>query len=107
MSDPKLWEAFYKNMAEGKFNPYKYRPKQKGRGWNIKSSFRIPVQPNAFPNSDMSGTIEKNTEKPSAELYSRKRSIRDDKTKENMELLCHINELLHPKTKRRKPGLID
>ena len=39
MSDPKLWEAFYKNMAEGKFNPYKYRPKQK--------EYRIPVQPNA------------------------------------------------------------
>ena len=31
VSDPKIWEAFYKNMAEKKFNPYKYKPKQIGR----------------------------------------------------------------------------
>ena len=47
VSDPKLWEVFYENMAEKKFNPYKYRPKQKGRGWSYKKSYRIPVRPHA------------------------------------------------------------
>ena len=47
VSDPNLWHAFYKNMAEKRFNPYKYRPKQKGRGWGYKTSYRIPVRPNS------------------------------------------------------------
>ena len=34
-------------MAEKKFNPYKYRPKQKGRGWGYKTSYRIPVRPHS------------------------------------------------------------
>lgn len=33
ISDPKLWEAFYKNMAEKKFNPYKYKPKTNRKGY--------------------------------------------------------------------------
>ena len=44
VSDPKIWEAFYKNMAENKFNPYKYRPRQKGKGWSFKKSYRIPLR---------------------------------------------------------------
>ena len=47
ISDPKMWEMFYKNMAEKKINPYKYRPIQKGRGWSYKKSYRIPVRPHS------------------------------------------------------------
>ena len=42
-----MWEMFYRNMAEKKFNPYKYRPIQKGRGWSYKKSYRIPVRPHS------------------------------------------------------------
>ena len=47
ISDPTIWEAFYKNMAEKKFNPYKYKPNQRGRGWSYKKSYRIPVRPHS------------------------------------------------------------
>lgn len=47
VSDPKIWEVFYQNMAEKTFNPYKYRPKQKGRGWTYKQSYRIPIRPHS------------------------------------------------------------
>ena len=47
VSDPKIWESFYQNMANKSFNPYKYKPKQKGRGWSFKKSYRIPVRPHS------------------------------------------------------------
>ena len=47
ISDPKIWEAFYKNMAEKKFNPYKYKPKQIGRGMRSRKSYVIPIRPHS------------------------------------------------------------
>ena len=47
ISDPKIWEAFYKNMAEKKFNPYKYKPKQIGRGMRSRKSYTIPIRPHS------------------------------------------------------------
>lgn len=48
ISDPKIWEAFYKNMAEKKFSPYKYKPKQIGRGMRKqKKSYVIPIRPHS------------------------------------------------------------
>ena len=47
VSDPKIWEAFYKNMAEKKFNPYKYKPKQIGRGVKSYKSYVIPLRPHS------------------------------------------------------------
>lgn len=47
ISDPKIWEAFYKNMAEKKFNPYKYKPKQIGRGMTKRKSYIIPIRPHS------------------------------------------------------------
>lgn len=47
VSDPRLWEAFYKNMAERKFNPYKYKPKQIGRGVKSYKSYVIPLRPHS------------------------------------------------------------
>ena len=47
ISDPKIWEAFYKNMAEKKFNPYKYKPKQIGRGMKKRKSYVIPIRPHS------------------------------------------------------------
>ena len=44
ISDPKIWEAFYKNMAEKKFNPYIYKPKQIGRGMRSEKSNVIPIR---------------------------------------------------------------
>ena len=95
VTDPKLWEAFYKNMAERKFNPYKYRPKQKGRGWSYQKSYSIPVQPNAFPSDDAK------TEK----VCEMKRSIQEHKTNEN--IMTKINKPLPSKAKKRKIGLLD
>lgn len=52
VSDPNLWETFYKNMAKNTFNPYKYRKNQKkdqiGRGLNgrYRRSYMIPVNSN-------------------------------------------------------------
>lgn len=48
ISDPKIWEAFYKNMAEKKFNPYKYKPKQIGRGMRKQKSYVIPIRPHSL-----------------------------------------------------------
>lgn len=47
ISDPKIWEAFYKNMAEKKFSPYKYKPKQIGRGMRKQKSYVIPIRPHS------------------------------------------------------------
>lgn len=47
ISDPKIWEAFYKNMAEKKFSPYKYKPKQIGRGMRKKKKYIIPIRPHS------------------------------------------------------------
>jgi hypothetical protein len=47
VSDPKIWEAFYKNMAEKKFNPYKYKPRQIGRGMKNRKSYVIPIRPHS------------------------------------------------------------
>lgn len=47
VSDPRLWEALYKNMAEKKFNPYKYKPKQIGRGVKSYKSYVIPLRPDS------------------------------------------------------------
>lgn len=47
VSDPRIWEAFYKNMAEKKFNPYKYKPKQIGRGTKRHRSYVIPLRPHS------------------------------------------------------------
>ena len=47
ISDPKIWEVFYKNMAEKKFNPYKYKPKQIGRGVRSRKSYVIPIRPHS------------------------------------------------------------
>jgi len=52
VSDPNLWDTFYKNMANKKFNPYKLRKnkiRQIGRGLHrrFRGSYIIPVNPNA------------------------------------------------------------
>lgn len=47
VSDPRIWEAFYKNMAEKKFNPYKHKPKQVGRGTKRHRSYVIPLRPHS------------------------------------------------------------
>lgn len=51
VTDPKIWEAFYKNMSENKFNPYKFRQHKKfqtgrGRYGRFKGSYIIPVNQN-------------------------------------------------------------
>ena len=50
VSDPSLWDTFYKNMANKKFNPYKLRKnkiRQIGRGLHerFRGSYIIPVNP--------------------------------------------------------------
>ena len=47
VSDPRMWEIFYKNMAEKKFNPYRYKPKQIGRGVKSYKSYVIPLRPHS------------------------------------------------------------
>lgn len=47
ISDPKMWEVFYKNMAEKKFSPYKYKPRQIGRGMRKQNSYAIPIRPHS------------------------------------------------------------
>lgn len=47
ISDPKTWEAFYKNMAEKNFNPFKYKPKQTGRDMRKRKSYVIPIRPHS------------------------------------------------------------
>lgn len=47
VSDPRIWEAFYKNMAEKKFNPYRYKPKQIGRGVKSYKSYVKPLRPHS------------------------------------------------------------
>lgn len=53
VTDPLIWERFYKNMAKNNFNPYKYRRVNKqnliGRGLHgrVRHSYMIPVNANA------------------------------------------------------------
>lgn len=47
ISDPKMWGVFYKNMAEKKFSPYKYKPRQIGRGMRKQNSYAIPIRPHS------------------------------------------------------------
>lgn len=56
VSDPRLWEAFYKNMAEKKFDPYKYKPKQIGRGRKRQRSYVIPLRPHSQLESTVNST---------------------------------------------------
>ena len=56
VSNPSLWQSFYKNMSENKFNAYKYRTKTKnqtGRGMygRYRGSYMIPVNQNTTANS--------------------------------------------------------
>ena len=60
VSDPSLWETFYKNMADRKFSPYKYKKtknnrKQIGRGrlhGRYRGSYLIPVNRHAVKEDD-------------------------------------------------------
>lgn len=56
VSDPKIWEAFYKNMAEKKFDPYKYKPKQIGRSMTKRKSYVIPIIPHSQLESQQNST---------------------------------------------------
>lgn len=56
VSDPRIWEAFYKNMAEKKFNPYRYKPKQIGRGRKRQRSYVIPLRPHSQLESTVNST---------------------------------------------------
>lgn len=56
VSDPRIWEAFYKNMAEKKFNPYEYKPKQIGRGTKRHRSYVIPLRPHSQLESQVNTT---------------------------------------------------
>lgn len=51
LTNPTMWLNFYRNMANNKFNPYKYRKKQNqiGRGLDgrMRGSYIIPVNSNA------------------------------------------------------------
>lgn len=47
ISDRKLWEAFYKNVAEKKVSPYKYKPNQIGKGMRKQKSYIIPFRPHS------------------------------------------------------------
>jgi hypothetical protein len=56
VSDATIWQKFYKNMSENKFNPYKYRKKklnQTGRGLygRYRGSYMIPVNQNTASDS--------------------------------------------------------
>lgn len=56
VSDPRIWEAFYKNMAEKKFNPYRYKPKQIGRGVKSYKSYVIPLRNHSQLESEENST---------------------------------------------------
>lgn len=56
VSDPRIWEAFYKNMAEKKFNPYKYKPKQIERGVKNYKSYVIPLRNHSQLESEENST---------------------------------------------------
>ena len=56
VSDPTIWQNFYKNKSENKFNPYKHRKKkqsQTGRGLygRYRGSYMIPVNQNTASES--------------------------------------------------------
>lgn len=56
VSDPRIWEAFYENMAEKKFNPYRYKPKQIGRGVKSYKSYVIPLRNHSQLESEENST---------------------------------------------------
>jgi hypothetical protein len=48
VSDPRVWNSFYKNMMDGQFRPGKYRDRQTGGGIGgmfSKKPYMIPVNP--------------------------------------------------------------
>ena len=56
VSDPTIWQRFYKNMSEKRFNPYQFKKKkrnQTGRGMygRYRRSYMIPVNQNTASDS--------------------------------------------------------
>lgn len=98
ISDQKLWEAFYKNMAEKKFNPYKYKPKQIGRGMRKRKSYVIPIRPHS--QFETTNLVPQVTPVAAVEERAKSEHMKDVKTgvpfvkvakgiKRQSQLLCH------------------
>uniref|UniRef100_A0A8W8MLR8 Uncharacterized protein n=1 Tax=Magallana gigas TaxID=29159 RepID=A0A8W8MLR8_MAGGI len=82
VSDPRIWEAFYKNMAEKKFNPYKYKPKQIGRGTKRHRSYVIPLR----PHSQLESTVNTAHVTPVAAVEERAKAEHANDIKEGLKM---------------------
>lgn len=80
ISDRKLWEAFYKNVAEKKVSPYKYKPKQIGRGMRKQKSYIIPFR----PHSQLESVNPVSQVTPVADVEERAKSERQKDIKEGV-----------------------
>lgn len=106
VSDPRLWEAFYKNMAEKKFNPYSYKPKQIGRGRKRHRSYVIPLR----PHSQLESTVNSTHVTPIAAVEERAKTEHANDIKEGVpSVKVHSKSIKRPcsgssviPTKKRK-----
>lgn len=62
VSDPTIWQNFYKNKSENKFNPYKHRKKKqrqtrRGLHGRYRGSYMIPVNQNTASDSTPTSNI--------------------------------------------------
>lgn len=103
VSDPTIWEQFYKNMSNNKFNPYRYRKhrtNQIGRGLygRIRGSYMIPVNSNTSTDDSISNAPLITPVAASAERAESQLKEELKKRKPHVKLLKGIKRV---KTKKR------
>ncbi|CAC5359493.1 unnamed protein product [Mytilus coruscus] len=108
VTDPVMWENFYKNMSNKTFDPYKFRKQKKiqtGRGLygRFKGSYLIPVNPNSVEAESKSIQIKQVTP-VEADANRAESELKDDNgmNKPHVKLLKRIKGRKRIKGGRKK-----
>lgn len=105
LTNPTLWLNFYRNMANNKFNPYKYRRQKKnqvGRGLHgrFRGSYMVPVNPNAMDDTD-STTVNTKLVTPVAAAEQRAESELKEQKENNKPHVKILKAIKRSKSKKR------
>jgi len=106
VSDPRVWKSFYKNMMDGKFDPHRYRGRQKGGagigGLYTKKPYMIPVDPHVTREPEEEKVVVGKQVTPVAAAEERAKSELKDAVKEKVP---HVSVKKTIKAKKRARSL--
>lgn len=111
VTDPVMWENFYKNMSKKSFDPYKLRKQNKiqtGRGLygRFRGSYLIPVNPNSTQTEStliqnkLVAPVEADAERAESELKEN-----NSKKKPHVKILKSIKVKKRKNIVRKKKGV--